>query len=318
MNRIITTKSIDPHINLATEELLFEAHKGDILLFLWQNAHTVVIGRNQNAYRECRTELLFNEGGKLARRSTGGGAVYHDLGNLNFTFIAKADTYDVARQLKVIAKAVQGFGIAAEISGRNDITTEGGAKFSGNAFKKDRTTCMHHGTILIDVDMNRLSRYLVPSKEKLASKGVSSVRARVCNLSSLSGDISVSSMKEALMAEFQREYGEALFTDTDELKLLGLDKAFLRHSSNEWCLGGTRPYDIELTGRLTFGELQLRFTTDQGIITDAQVFSDAMDETFIQKLPKFFIGNSIHLACDSLKAAGGDFNEISSFIADMI
>lgn len=318
MNKIITTKSVDPHMNLAMEELLFDAHEGDISLFLWQNAHTVVIGRNQNAYRECRTELLFSEDGKLARRTTGGGAVYHDLGNLNFTFIAKTDIYDVTRQLSVIAKAVRGFGVAAEISGRNDIVTEGGAKFSGNAFKKGRTASMHHGTILIDVDMDRLSRYLVPSKEKLASKGVASVRARVCNLSSLCGDINVSSMKEALIAEFQREYGKALSMGTDELELLGLDEAFSRHSSSEWYLGGTRPYDIELITRLTFGELQLRFTLDQGIITDVQVFSDAMDEAFIQKLPVFFMGNSIHASCESLIAAGGHHGEIGRFIADTI
>ena len=149
MNRIILGNSHSPYFNLALEECLFNEQGDDgVTLYLWQNEHTVVIGRNQNAYRECRTRLLSEEGGNLARRTTGGGAVYHDLGNLNFSFIASKQNYNLKRQLSVIIDAVGSLGINACFTGRNDITTDDGAKFSGNAFLHNRTTSIQHGTLL--------------------------------------------------------------------------------------------------------------------------------------------------------------------------
>ena len=140
----IESEQYNPYKNLAVEEyLFFHCQKEECILYLWQNQHTVVIGRNQNAWAECLTEKLENEGGYLARRLSGGGAVYHDLGNLNFTFLVNKENYNVDRQLEVIQKAVAKFGVCTEKSGRNDILING-RKFSGNAFYKECSRCYHH------------------------------------------------------------------------------------------------------------------------------------------------------------------------------
>ena len=145
----------DPHRNLALETALMDAiQPGDMCLYLWQNQHTVVIGRNQNAWKECRCELLHEEGGTLARRPSGGGAVYHDLGNLNFTFAASPERYDLNKQLGMILDALAIAGIRAEFTGRNDITIDG-RKFSGNAFKHSKNCSLQHGTLLVSADMER-------------------------------------------------------------------------------------------------------------------------------------------------------------------
>ncbi|HOV70336.1 MAG TPA: lipoate--protein ligase family protein, partial [Clostridia bacterium] len=163
--KIILTAITDPHQNLAFEEYLFEtADEDTATMYLWTNASTVVIGRNQNPWRECKVELLEKDGGKLSRRTTGGGAVYHDLGNLNFSFIMSKEAYSVQRQLGVIIEAVRSLGIDAEFSGRNDILACG-RKFSGNAFAVRKNGALHHGTLLINADMDMLTHYLTVSEK---------------------------------------------------------------------------------------------------------------------------------------------------------
>ena len=141
----IESDQVNPYKNLAVEEyLLLHCEPQECILYLWQNQNTVVIGRNQNAWKECKVESLEENGGHLARRLSGGGAVYHDLGNLNFTFLVNKDEYSLEKQLQVIINAMGRLGLKAEKSGRNDILIDG-KKFSGNAFYEQEKHCYHHG-----------------------------------------------------------------------------------------------------------------------------------------------------------------------------
>lgn len=289
--KVLRGDSFDPYRNLAVEQVLLESvAEGECVLYLWRNENTVVIGKNQNAWRECRSTLLHNEGGRLARRLSGGGAVYHDLGNLNFTFLVRQKDYDLDRQLRVIEGAVRSFGVDARRSGRNDILA-GGMKFSGNAFYKNGTQAYHHGTLLVNADMEKLGRYLSPSRAKLEAKGVASVRSRVVNLQTLNPAITVDALMEALEESFGAEYGaEPERITVDSLDSGAIRRYFQRNGSWEWLWGRKQPFDWCGEARFPWGSLELCFRVESGIITHAQVNTDAMDWELAPRLEQAFTG----------------------------
>lgn len=275
---IYKSPGFDPYYNLAVEQHLLERLARDsIVLYLWRNENTVVIGRNQNPWKECKTVLLSQEGGRLARRLSGGGAVYHDLGNLNFTFLMPQSLYDLEKQLTVISQAVRSFGIDVVLSGRNDILA-GGRKFSGNAFYKNGRQAYHHGTLLVDVDREKLSRYLSPSKAKLEAKGVDSVRSRVVNLRELCPRITVAKLEEALVSAFGSVYGQNVqYLSGDQLDGAAVAAIAERNRSWAWNFGQKLPFSFETEGRFPWGGIQLALQVESGVIRRAKVWSDAMD-----------------------------------------
>ena len=296
-NYLLLGEGCDPYANLAYEECLMERIRpGDAALYLWQNQNTVVIGRNQNAWKECKCELLEAEGGRLARRSSGGGAVFHDLGNLNYTFCASPEVYDLTRQLGVVLAALRSLGIEAQFSGRNDLITADGRKFSGNAFKHTRTCSMQHGTLLVDVDMQRLGRYLNPSKAKMRAKGVDSVRARVCNLREFAPDLTVARMRESLVKSFLAEYGEAQLLAQSAFDIAALRA---RNANWEWNYGLTPEFDVSLETRFAWGGVELMLKLKHGAVAEVRAFSDAMDAEIAHKLETRLLG----------KAYGADLSE---------
>ena len=281
------TDTVNPYLNLAIEEyLLHEVKDGECILYLWQNRHTVVIGRNQNCWKDCKVNELEEDGGYLARRLSGGGAVYHDLGNLNFTFLAGKEDYNLEKQLRVIQNAVASFGLFVEKTGRNDLTVNG-RKFSGNAFYEEKGKCYHHGTILIDSDVGQMSRFLNVSKEKLESKGVSSVRARVGNLSDLCSDITVETMKEQLLKAFAGEYGgEPAAVNSRQMDWKQIKEYEDRNGSWDWKYGRKIPFTHSFSsGRYPWGSLEFQMQVDKGVIRECTVYSDGLEERIGQLGP---------------------------------
>lgn len=310
--KIVESGENDPWYNLALEEyLLQQVGEGEIILYLWQNQNTVVIGRNQNAWKECRCQLLEREGGKLARRLSGGGAVFHDIGNLNFTFIMDKKLYNLEKQLQVILSAVRNLGIEAGFSGRNDLEVAG-KKFSGNAFYFSEKTAYHHGTILIDVDVNKLTKYLQVSREKIISKGIDSVRSRVINLKELEPELNIDMMKKALSTSFLSYY---LKEDIREVtrpclylpsRLPGLRELYRKYSSWEWSFGKSPQFDMNISNRFEWGGIELGFSLKDGIIKEASIYSDVMETELISLLAEKLKGKNyklmdIIMAIESIK-----------------
>ena len=291
-NIILTGDSDNAWHNLAVEALLFEAlGPTDRVLYLWQNRNTVVIGRHQNAWKECRVKLLENEGGRLARRSSGGGAVYHDMGNLNFSFVLPRAEYDVRRQLEVVRRAVGRFGIPARFTGRNDLVIEGsGAKFSGNAFRFSGAAALHHGTIMVSVELDKLGRYLAPDDGKLRAKGIDSVRARVVNLAGLNPEISIPALVFALKEAFAEEYGPAEALAVADLDASRLEALEGEYASWDFRLGKALPFDATLHHRFDWGGVTLELGLKGGAVAWARAYSDAMDEAMVAALAPALTG----------------------------
>ena len=326
--RIFYSEEYNPWYNLALEEYLLEqVEEDEIILYLWQNEHTVVIGRNQNAWKECRCSKLEDEdNGFLARRLSGGGAVYHDLGNLNFTFLMERNNYDLHQQLSVILKAVKELGIKAEFSGRNDITARG-KKFSGNAFYFGTDRAYHHGTILYDTEIEPLLEYLAVSAEKIKSKGIESVRSRVVNLKNINNELTLELIKEKLEESFLDIYGNGNSVNgiirVKPSEMEELEKRYKKYSSWDWRYGMTPDFDIYFENRFDWGGVELGLNLKDGIINEARAYSDAMQADFFAELGDLLEGtifqkSAINSQINKLKKDGLEavISDMTEWIAD--
>ena len=308
--QFIVSDQTNPYWNIAVENYLLSLLESEtVTLYLWKNRRTVVIGQNQNPFSECNVEALEADGGYLMRRKTGGGAVYHDDGNINFSFVVPKALYDQTRQFRVIQRAVADFGIVAELSGRNDILTEG-RKFSGNAFSKGRYQDLHHGTILIKGNMDDLQRYLKPKPAKLQKHGVSSVQSRVVNLSELNPAITSESIVPALRKAFESEYAESSeYSEfSDIIKNPEVRALYEEFASDEWLFGRWRTFTAQRSAQFDWGGVELQLTVDQehGLITDVQLASDALDLAALDLARRLLIGATTEKRPHTESAIVGD------------
>ena len=284
------SSSRDGWQNLAMDEwFLDQLGPDDLLLYFYVNQNAVIIGKNQNPWKECDLQTMERDGVQLVRRITGGGAVYHDCGNLNFSFIAGENRYDLQRQLQVILQAVRALGIPCDFSGRNDLLADG-RKFSGNAFCSRKGIRQHHGTLLIRSDLGRLQNYLQVDPRKLKAKGVDSVRSRVCNLSDFVPELTADTMLQTIRQVFEREYGTVEDLALTPEQVAQTVPYYEKQASWEWKMGKTPAFDLELDTRFPWGGVQLQFSLKNSMVEQVRVFSDAMDAELAAEIQNRLVG----------------------------
>ena len=272
--------------NLATDEWFLDTlGPEDLILYFYVNQNAVIIGKNQNPWKECDLQTMERDGVQLVRRITGGGAVYHDCGNLNFSFIAGEARYDLQKQLQVILQTVRSLGIPCDFSGRNDLLADG-RKFSGNAFCSRKGIRQHHGTLLIRSDLGRLQNYLQVDPRKLKAKGVESVRSRVCNLSEFVPELNTDIMLKTIRKVFEAEYGMVEDLVLTPEQVAQIVPYYEKQSSWDWKMGKTPAFDLELDTRFPWGGVQLQFSLKNSVVEQVAVYSDAMDAELASELQR--------------------------------
>jgi lipoate-protein ligase A len=329
--RVLLSETTNPWFNLATEDWIFRELDPDThTLFLWRNADTVVIGRHQNPWVECTVTRMEEDGVLLARRQSGGGAVFHDLGNTNFTFLSASGSYSQDANFAIVIGALARFGIRAERSGRNDILVED-RKVSGSAFKHTRERSFHHGTLLINADLGRLQNYLNPDARKLVAKGIKSVRSRVANLTEWDAELTHEAICTAITEEFFAHYGarcEPELLDTESLREIPSLRAYYETMSDwDWRFGKTPEFSHHLDTRFTWGGIDLHLDVHGGTIQSATVYSDALDPAMTDSLQSALPGcrytatdleralNTVHHAHPERTA---ELDELGTWLTQMV
>ncbi len=290
---ILQTKS--PYINLAIEEYLFEKTQDDVFI-LWQNEHTVVIGKNQNVNCEIDFDFVREKNIHIARRITGGGAVYHDLGNVNYSFISSTgkEGIDFAYFTKPIIEALKSLGVDARLTGRNDIEVEG-KKISGNAQYSRNGRTLHHGTLLFDTDLSVLSSALRVDEEKIKSKAIKSTRSRVTNLKSLIPIKTVDEFIEYISDFVIKKYSPQVI---DAPKNIYIDELEKRNKSEDWLFPKSSylsGYTVRRKKKYDFGIIDIELSMNGDIISDIKIYGDFFGIKDIVELCEIIKGNNIGL-----------------------
>ncbi|MBR5571656.1 MAG: lipoate--protein ligase [Oscillospiraceae bacterium] len=293
--RYISSPSTDPRWNLALEEYVFDTFPRDKSYFmLWQNHNTIVVGKNQNTAAEINGSFVRSRGITVVRRLSGGGTVYHDMGNLNFTFITDAgdvEDIDFGRFCQAIVEALATLGVKAEVNGRNDITIDG-KKFSGNAQYLREGRIMHHGTLMFRSDLSVLQDALHVDREKLSAKGIASVVSRVTNIGDhLPAEVGIEDLRAALLQHIPCEDGSTPYPLTEE-DIAAIDAiAAKRYATWEWTYGHSQALELTQKRRIEgCGTVEVSLNTDGGIITALDIHGDFFGNGEISALCQALVG----------------------------
>ncbi|QQZ08275.1 lipoate--protein ligase [Heyndrickxia vini] len=269
----------DPQINLAIEEYaLNHLDINETYLLFYINQPSIIIGRNQNTIEEINTEYVDKNNIIVVRRLSGGGAVYHDLGNLNFSFITKDDGESFHNFLKFtepVIEALQKLGVNAELSGRNDIQV-GGRKISGNAQFSTKGRMFSHGTLMLDSEIENVVSALKVKKDKIESKGIKSIRSRVANISEfLEEKLTMEEFRQLILKHIfggSENIQEYKLTDDDWAKIHKISEE--RYQNWEWNYGKSPKFNLQHTHRFPVGGIDVRLEVNKGIIENCKIYGD--------------------------------------------
>ena len=273
---IIESNTTNPFFNLAYEEyLLDKLSKNEIIFFLYQNESSVIIGKHQNPWKECRVGTCQIENISIARRITGGGTVYHDLGNLNYSFIMDRKMFDLKKQFEVILNALKSIGLHPVYSSHHDILLDEN-KISGNAFLYRKKSIVHHGTLLVSCDLEKMSFILTPENKKFATSAVSSISSKVVNLNKYKPLINVSKMKLELIKSFRQLYRTKTRVKkiNSKFEILNLMNVFERQRQFEWIYGETPKFFIKLEAPFDKNKSSLVVHVQKGFIEEVIHFKN--------------------------------------------
>jgi lipoate---protein ligase len=291
----------DPRINLAIEEYaLKNLDINETYLLFYINEPSIIIGKNQNTIEEINTDYVESNGIHVVRRLSGGGAVYHDLGNLNFSFITKDDGesfHNFRKFTEPVIEALHKMGVKAELSGRNDILAEG-RKISGNAQFSTRGRMFSHGTLLFDSEIDSVVSALNVKKDKIESKGIKSIRSRVANISEfLSEKMSIEQFRSHLLKNIFSELNEIpeyVLTEEDWNKIHDLSKE--RYQNWDWNYGKSPKFNLQHSHRFPVGGIDVRLEVNRGAIDDCKIYGDFFGVGDVSEIETLLIGQKYEKA----------------------
>lgn len=290
----INSTETDPYFNLALEEYIFsEMNSKESFFMLWQNDNAIIVGKYQNTIEEINQDFVKAQNTKVVRRITGGGAVYHDLGNVNFSFIQEQNdvsNLDFSIFTKPVINALEKLNVKAEFNSRNDLAIEG-KKFSGNSQLIRGTRVLHHGTLLFDADLEFIQKALNVKNDKIESKAIKSIRSRVTNISEhMPVKISVEEFKMMLIENMFKE-NELKKYELSEEELIAVKKIRdTKYSTWEWNYGKSPEYDIRKDRRYTCGGISIFMRVQQGIINNITIHGDFFGNGEIKDIENLLMG----------------------------
>lgn len=286
-----TLPSTNPANNLALEDVLFSQIRPDSTgcFLLWHNAPSIIVGKHQNTQGEINAALVERYALPVVRRQTGGGAVYHDLGNLNFSFLvpdSQRGPLDFKRFLLPVRDVLHSLGVQAELSSRNDLTVAG-KKISGSAQLRNKYGILHHGTLLVSLDMDMLGAVLTGAPDKFLSKGIASVRSRVTNIAEHApAGVDMDVLKHTLLQGCAHETGQldaSVYTAAEAL-------AAVKYSTWDWNYGASPPFNHRWRQRFDWGALEVCYAVTRGHVQSCRLFGDYFSQADVAELEHTCVG----------------------------
>ena len=302
----IRRNETDPYFNLAAEEYVLHQFNDDCFM-LWRNGPSVIVGKHQNTLAEINYDFITKNHIKVVRRISGGGTVFHDLGNINFTFIKNGDPgklVDFRKFTQPIIDVLATLGIEARFEGRNDLTI-GGRKFSGNAEHVFKNRVLHHGTMLYEAKMNDLTNALNVDPDKFKDKAIKSVRSRVTNISEhLKSPLDIQDFITLVMNHILSTHHDAKLYQFSEQDRIGIEELVKRkYSTWEWNFGYSPKYNFRKSVRTNGGKVEFNFDVQNGIIQQAIIYGDFFSRADIHEIERA-LSNTPHREDEVLKVLG--------------